>query len=589
MLGGGPIGCELTQAFARLGSDVTLVEMAPQLLGREDADASTAVLASLRDKDGVDVALATRAIRCEGSGNAGTLVCERDGTEVRYEFDRLLLALGRRANANSAGLQDIGVEIAKNGTVATDPFLRTNYPSISVCGDVAGPYQFTHVAAHQAWFAAVNSLLRPFWSFRTDYSVIPWCTFTSPEVARVGLNETEAKERGIEVEVTRYGIDDLDRAITDSEAHGFVKVLTAPGTDKILGATIVGAHAGELIAEFVLAMKHELGLNKLLGTIHIYPTMMEANKYVAGEWKRANKPEKLLRLRRALFRLAARPACRRREYLTVSDWMLGHEPQLRLAVFLSLFALLLVFQQLRPLRDVPGGLRRSLTNLSLVIVDTLILRVAFPVLAVGLALRLEANGGGLLHALPSWAAVVTGVVLLDLAIYWQHRLLHVVPLFWRLHRVHHADTGFDVTTAVRFHPLEIALSMAIKLGLIALLGAPALAVLIFEMLLSAGSLFTHANVRLPGTLRTPLALAIRNAGHAPNSPFSARDETDSNFGFHLSIWDRIFGSYRDQPRDGQTTMAIGLHEFRDYRDQSLWALLLNPFRATVRKVESKSA
>ncbi|NNE60735.1 MAG: FAD-dependent oxidoreductase, partial [Woeseia sp.] len=294
VLGGGPIGCELTQAFHRLGSNVTLVEMAPQLLGREDEDASNAVLESLRDHDGVNVALSTKAVRCEGDGSSGTLVCEQDGKETRFEFDRLLLALGRRANANTTGIEDIGVEIAKNGTVATDPFLRTNYPSISVCGDVAGPYQFTHVAAHQAWFAAVNSLIRPFWSFRADYSVIPWCTFTAPEVARVGLNETEAKEQGTEVEVTRYGIDDLDRAITESEDHGFVKVLTAPGSDKILGATIVGAHAGELIAEFVLAMKHGLGLNKILGTIHIYPTMMEANKYVAGEWKRANKPEKLL-------------------------------------------------------------------------------------------------------------------------------------------------------------------------------------------------------------------------------------------------------------------------------------------------------
>ncbi len=294
VLGGGPIGCELTQAFSRLGTEVTLVEMAPQLLGREDSDAASAVLESLRDHDGVNVALSTKAVRAEGDGASGTLVCEQDGQEVRFDFDRLLLALGRKANANTTGIQDIGVEIAKNGTVATDPFLRTNYPSISVCGDVAGPYQFTHVAAHQAWFAAVNSLLRPFWSFRADYSVIPWCTFTSPEVARVGLNETDAKERGTEVEVTRYGLDDLDRAITDSEAHGFVKVLTAPGSDKILGATIVGAHAGELIAEFVLAMKHGLGLNKVLGTIHIYPTMMEANKYVAGEWKRAHKPEKLL-------------------------------------------------------------------------------------------------------------------------------------------------------------------------------------------------------------------------------------------------------------------------------------------------------
>ncbi|MEM9056898.1 MAG: FAD-dependent oxidoreductase, partial [Pseudomonadota bacterium] len=294
VLGGGPIGSELTQAFARLGSQVTLVEMAPQLLGREDPEAATAVLKSLRDADGVDIALSTKAVRVEGEGHAGVLVCERDGEEVRYPFDRLLLALGRRANANSAGLADIGVELARNGAVATDPFLRTNYPSVSVCGDVAGPYQFTHVAAHQAWYASVNSLLRPFWSFRVDYSVIPWCTFTDPEVARVGLNEVEARERDIEVEVTTYGIDDLDRAITDSEDYGFVKVLTAPGSDKILGATIVGAHAGELIAEFVLAMKHGLGLNKLLGTIHIYPTMMEANKYVAGAWKRANKPERLL-------------------------------------------------------------------------------------------------------------------------------------------------------------------------------------------------------------------------------------------------------------------------------------------------------
>lgn len=301
VLGGGPIGCELTQAFSRLGSNVTLVEMAPQLLGREDEDAATAVLKSLRDGDGVNVELSTKAVRFEGDGASGTLVGEQDGNEVRYDFDCLLLALGRRANTGTAGLEDIGVAIDKRGTVQTDPLLRTNFPTISVCGDVAGPYQFTHVAAHQAWYAAVNSLFRPFWSFRTDYSVIPWCTFTSPEVARVGLSEAEAREQGIEVEVTRYGIDDLDRAITDGEAHGFVKVLTSPGKDKILGATIVGAHAGELIAEFVLAMKHGLGLNKLLGTIHIYPTMMEANKYVAGQWKRANAPEKLLDLLRRWF------------------------------------------------------------------------------------------------------------------------------------------------------------------------------------------------------------------------------------------------------------------------------------------------
>lgn len=295
VLGGGPIGCELAQAFSRLGSNVTIIEMADQLLGREDEDASTALLESLRDDDDVNVALSTRAIRCEGSGSEGTLVCERDGQEVRYEFDRLLLALGRRPNVDSAGLKDIGVEISDRGTVASDPLMRTNYPSISVCGDVAGPYQFTHVAAHQAWYAALNSLLRPFWSFRVDYRVIPWCTFTDPEVARVGLSEREARERNVEVQVTRYDLGELDRAITDGTARGFVKVLTAKGSDRILGATIVGAHAGELIAEFVLGMKHGLGLNKLLGTIHIYPTLMEANKYAAGAWKRANSPEHLLR------------------------------------------------------------------------------------------------------------------------------------------------------------------------------------------------------------------------------------------------------------------------------------------------------
>jgi len=293
VLGGGPIGCELTQAFARLGSNVTVVEMAPQLLGREDPDAAAEVERSLRD-DGVEVMTSCKALSVEGSGSNGTLVCEKDGAEVRLPFDRLLLALGRRPNIDSSGMRDIGVQITDNGKVLTDPFLRTNFPSISVCGDLAGPYQFTHVAAHQAWFAAVNSLFRPLWSFRTEYRVIPWCTYTDPEVARVGLSETEAKEQDIDVEVTHYDIGELDRAITDGAAHGFVKVLTPPGKDTVLGATIVGAHAGELIAEFVLAMKHGLGLDKLLGTIHVYPTMMEANKYAAGAWKKANAPEKLL-------------------------------------------------------------------------------------------------------------------------------------------------------------------------------------------------------------------------------------------------------------------------------------------------------
>jgi pyruvate/2-oxoglutarate dehydrogenase complex dihydrolipoamide dehydrogenase (E3) component/uncharacterized membrane protein YdjX (TVP38/TMEM64 family) len=295
VLGGGPIGCELAQAFSRIGSKVTVVEMAAQLLGREDSDAAAQVATALRDKDLVRVATSCKALRCEGDGRDGTLVCEQKGREVRFEFDRLLLALGRRPNVDSTDLKELGVALSDKGNIAADPFLRTNFPSISVCGDVAGAYQFTHVAAHQAWYAAVNSLLQPFWSFRADYSVIPWCTFTDPEVARVGLSEAEAKEQGVAVEVTRYDIGELDRAITDGEARGFVKVLTSPGTDKIRGATVVGSHAGELIAEFVLAMKHGLGLNKLLGTIHVYPTMMEANKYTAGAWKRAHAPERILR------------------------------------------------------------------------------------------------------------------------------------------------------------------------------------------------------------------------------------------------------------------------------------------------------
>ncbi len=234
------------------------------------------------------------AQRFELDGNEKIIVCEHQDNEIRIGFDRVLLALGRRPNTSGFGLDDLGVKLAKRGTIEANEFLRTNYPNIYVCGDVTGPYQFTHTAAHQAWYAAVNALFSPLKSFRVDYSVIPWATYTDPEVARVGLNELEAKEKGIEYEVSTYGIDDLDRAIADSEDHGVVKVLTVPGKDKILGVTIVGNHAGDLIAEFVMAMKHGLGLNKILGTIHIYPTMAEANKYVAGVWKKQHQPEKLL-------------------------------------------------------------------------------------------------------------------------------------------------------------------------------------------------------------------------------------------------------------------------------------------------------
>jgi pyruvate/2-oxoglutarate dehydrogenase complex dihydrolipoamide dehydrogenase (E3) component/uncharacterized membrane protein YdjX (TVP38/TMEM64 family) len=298
VLGGGPIGCELSQAFARLGSEVTQVEMAPRLLPREDADAAAAVAARFAE-EGITVLTSCKALRVArdgGEGEGGVLVCERDGTELVVPFDRLLLALGRKANVEGFGLRELGVALTPRGTVQVDALLRTNFPNILVAGDVAGPYQFTHVAAHQAWYASLNALLAPWWSFKVDYRVIPWATFTDPEVARVGLSEDEAKAQGIAVEVTRHGLDDLDRAIADSADHGFIKVLTPPGKDTILGATIVGAHAGELLAEFVLAMKHGLGLNKLLGTIHVYPTMSEANKYVAGSWKRAHAPQGLLRL-----------------------------------------------------------------------------------------------------------------------------------------------------------------------------------------------------------------------------------------------------------------------------------------------------
>ncbi|MBP8202427.1 MAG: FAD-dependent oxidoreductase, partial [Pseudomonas sp.] len=297
VLGGGPIGCELAQAFQRLGSQVIQVELAERLLPREDADASELVLNSLR-ADGVDVRLQHRAERFEVVNGEQRMIARRQdtGEEVTIAFDGLLLALGRVANVSGYGVEELGLTVRPNGTLETDEYLATRFPNIYAVGDVTGPYQFTHVAAHQAWFAAVNALFSGFKRFKVDYRVIPACTFTDPEVARVGLSEGEAKAQNIPYEVTRYGIDDLDRAIADEAAHGYVKVLTVPGKDKILGATIVGEHAGELLAEYVLAMKHNLGLNKILGTIHTYPTMAEANKYAAGEWKRAHAPQGLLRL-----------------------------------------------------------------------------------------------------------------------------------------------------------------------------------------------------------------------------------------------------------------------------------------------------
>ena len=294
VMGGGPIGCELAQCFARLGSEVTLVEMLPDILIREDEEASRIVRQSFL-ADGINVRVNSKCKEVVVQDGKQYMLVEKDGETERVEFDQLLVAVGRAANAKGFGLQDIGVKLGPRGTVEVDQYLRTTtHKNIYACGDVAGPFQFTHTAAHQAWYCAVNALFSPFKKFKVDYSVIPWATFTDPEVARVGLNEKEAQEQGIPYEVTRYGIDDLDRAIADSEDQGYVKILTPPDRDRILGVTLVGYHAGDLIAEYVLAMKHGLGLNQILGTIHIYPTMAEANKYAAGIWKKDHPPKGLL-------------------------------------------------------------------------------------------------------------------------------------------------------------------------------------------------------------------------------------------------------------------------------------------------------
>jgi len=293
VLGGGPIGCEMTQAFARLGAEVTQVEMASRIMGREDPDVSEFVEKKFAE-EGIKVLAGHRALEIVQEDGEKILVCEQEGRTVRIPFDRILVAVGRKARVQGYGLEELGVKITDRGTVAVDPFLRTNFPNIFAVGDVAGPYQFTHTAGHMAWYASVNALFGGIRSFKVDYSVVPWCTFTDPEVARVGLSEEEARVRKVPHEVTRYDLADLDRAIAEEEAVGWVKVLTKPGSDKILGATIVGTHAGDLLAEFVLAMKQHIGLNKILGTIHAYPTLAEANKMAAGVWKKEHAPEGLL-------------------------------------------------------------------------------------------------------------------------------------------------------------------------------------------------------------------------------------------------------------------------------------------------------
>ena len=281
----------MAQAFSRLGSEVTIVEMSSQIMSREDNDVVQLVKERFK-KEGIKVLVDHKAINFKSN----KLICDHKGKEKVIEFDQVLLALGRSPNINGFGLSELGVKIRNNGTIQANQFLQTNISNIFVCGDVTGPYQFTHTAAHQAWYATVNALFSPFKKFKVDYSIIPWTTFLDPEIARVGLNEKEAKELNIPYETTVFGIDHLDRAITDSEGIGFIKVLTKPGKDKILGVTIVSSHAGDLIAEYILAMKHSIGLNKILGTIHVYPTYSEANKFVAGEWKRSHLPLFLIKV-----------------------------------------------------------------------------------------------------------------------------------------------------------------------------------------------------------------------------------------------------------------------------------------------------
>ena len=293
ILGGGPIGCELAQSFARLGSNVSLIEMADQILIREDKDAASLVEKNLLE-DGVQLYLNHKATRFEKAEDENRIYLEHQGEEIQLNFTHVILALGRSANTTGFGLETLGIELTERGTIQVDAYLQTKFSHILAVGDVAGPYQLTHVAGHQAWFAAVNALFGVFKKFKDDYSVIPAATYTAPELARVGINEKEAIIQGIEYEVAYYGLDDLDRAIADGKDQGFIKVITPKGKDKILGATIVGAHAGDLLAEFTLAMRHNLGLNKILGTIHPYPTFSEAVKYTAGVWKKNNAPQTLL-------------------------------------------------------------------------------------------------------------------------------------------------------------------------------------------------------------------------------------------------------------------------------------------------------
>jgi dihydrolipoamide dehydrogenase len=296
VIGGGPIGCELGQSFSRLGCKVTIIDIADRVMLPEDEDVASLLMTQL-EAEGIELKLhySVDSFSVENNQQFASIKT-KEGGSMKLGFDAVLLSIGRQANTTGMGLEELGVQTTRSGTIEVDKYMRTSVPTIYACGDVAGPYQFTHTAAHYAWYSTVNSLFGDLWRFKADHRVIPRVSFTDPEIASVGHNEQSAKAAGLVTETTLFKLDELDRAIVDGKTEGFIKVLTPVGKDKILGVTIVGEHAGEMLAEFVLAMKHGLGLNKILGTIHAYPTWAEANKYTAGVWKKNHKPERLLKL-----------------------------------------------------------------------------------------------------------------------------------------------------------------------------------------------------------------------------------------------------------------------------------------------------
>ncbi len=283
IMGGGPIGCELAQAFSRLGSKVVLVGRADRLLPRDEDCVSEQITNSLK-LDGVEVITSAQVESFTKRGSVSCAHIGLDGDTKVIEFDRVLVAVGRVARTQD--FSELEFAVNSDGTLAVNEYLQTQYPNIYACGDLVGPYQFTHVASHQAWYAAVNALFGGFKKFKVDYRVIPRVTFTSPEVASVGITEREAKDQNIAYELTRYDLQESDRAITEEQTTGFLQVITPVGSDKVLGVSIVAEHAGEMLPEWVLAMKYGLGLNKILGTIHAYPTWNEANKALSGSWKK---------------------------------------------------------------------------------------------------------------------------------------------------------------------------------------------------------------------------------------------------------------------------------------------------------------